>query len=291
MPIRSARADGERLQWFFSTGDQFVVQITQRTTTEAVVDEKPVAAHLLMAMQLDWRVDEVDADGTAIVSQQFTRFIIHWNSPDGTNGSFDSEKKAGDGDETVDIAADLRPLLGSRFRVVITAQGQIVGLRIPAETDSLLRGTEAVTRWKDLLTKDGLDTTLRRCLGVMRTDPVEVGDTWTDERTTDSPIGKVHQQTVFRFAGMFPYRERPTAKIAMEATIRVDQPDQGVFEKQRTERPKITGTYLFDAQAGHLVRAEVKQRLITDASLLDKPVQVRSASSLVTRIRKLDKEP
>lgn len=296
------------LRWKFAPGDRFAMRIVQDTKSETVVNQKKIAVGMQMAIELDWRVQAVADDGAATMAQAFTRLSLRSKLPDGREVGFDtkpsdaapsespksnSKKPSPEIVEAEARAAALRPLLRARCEVVMDPRGEIIAVRLPAETDSLLRGTESLDQLKQLLTKDGLARTLRQSLGSLPEAAVGVNDSWLKTTEIDSPQGKIRMTNRFAFAGLsradeVPHRDPsdpPTDKITMSAEIAVAGREAGAFEPPQ-QPIQLAGEYFFDAAGGRLVASTLTQSQSASTTLLDTQIQVQTTSSVQTHVRR-----
>jgi hypothetical protein len=281
------------LRWKFQPGDRFHARLTQETESKTVANDKTFVMRLLLALEMDWQVRDVDSDGTAQVTFAFTRFQLRSTTPDGKTTTYDSHEAADESNaEIKSLHAALQPLLRSRVNVTMSARGEIMGVQVPADTDSLLRGDETLARLRSLFTPDSLRTTLRPALGVLPEPAVAIGQTWETQSQTTTPLGTIRLASEYRYAGATPAAEWPAdfaapppAKITMTAKATLDKPADAPLPPD-TKPSLLSGIYLFDAAAGHLVQSQITQSLISDASLLDASIKIQVTSIVRARIQR-----
>jgi hypothetical protein len=271
------------IQWQLDEGQQLRVRITQRTRTQMQIGEKTTTLAMLSAMEMRWAVDRVDPQGTMHISQAFARFILHSTDAEGETLKYDSSADNRPPRALEEIAATLRPLLNSRFQVTLSRRGELVDVQATGETESLLRDIPAYARWKKLLTRDGMNCTLRQCVGLMPEGPVELGDSWTESYQVETPSGNIRLSNTFEYQGTAEEDDAALEVIRMSTDVRRDEP-RGAFDDPPEPGPSYTGSFHFDAAAGRLVRSRIRQQITSQAPLLDQAVQVTTTSTLETRI-------
>ncbi len=271
------------IRWQLKEGEQLRVRITQRTRTEMQIGEKPIALSMLTAMEMHWRVDRVDDDGQMHISQAFQRLILQSTGADGKALNYDSAAKEPPPQPLQEIAATIRPLLNSRFTVVLNQRGEIQAVQPAGETESLLSDVPAYARWKKLLTRDGINQTLRQCLGRMPDGPVDLGDSWNETCELETPAGKITVISTYEYQGTSQEDDRALEVIRRSSEVRRDE-QRGAFDPPPEREQRYTASYHFDAAAGRLVRSDIRQEITSNVAVDDRKIRVSSSSSLETRI-------
>jgi hypothetical protein len=267
------------LRWKFRAGEALHVRLAQTTATETVVKERPVSMRVEMGLDMTWRIERVDRDGTGHLTASFTRFAVTSTGPDGKSVAFDSAAVEPPAAEARELARTVTPLLASRFQVALSARGEIKDVVLAAETESRLRDAPALSGWRDLLTKTGLNRTLRQSLGLLPARPVAVGNAWKDVYEIDSPAGQIRLTSAYTYRGSRTVSGRPGERLEVTTEV-ASRADGSGPEESRPIRQQYSGTLLFDAVAGHLAESELHQTIRSETVYRDKKIQVQASNTV-----------
>lgn len=289
----SAEMAAKTIAWRLRQGDQFRIRMTQRIRTEMLIGEKQSEVSMLSAMELHWRVVRTvplaPGPGDAMhLEQTVKRLILQVTEADGQTSNYDSASPDAVPKPLEEVAATVRPLLNSRISIVLSPRGEIQSVQVPAETDSLLRGVPAYSRWKDLLTRDGIDRMLRQALGRMPAQPVSAGDVWEDTHEIDTPSGKITQANRYEYRGTVVENGRNLDVVQRTTTVRSGE-QRGEFDEPPPRREQHdTGILHFDAAAGRLARSQNRHKVATESDWEGGRLRVSSTGTLDTAIEPIE---
>ena len=281
-PSQLAAAE-KLLRWKFAQGEQLVVDIAQTTVTEAGTRDKPERMTVEMTLQMAWRVDRVDADGTAQTTQAFRRLTAKTVAPGAPPVVFDSAAGGSPAKELKTLADAVSSLLHARFQVTLTPRGEIADVTRSAETDSLLAAVPAGTGLVRLLNKEGLNQTLRPALGFLPERAVRPGDTWTHTREVETPRGRVRLVSTYTDDGPVTVAARELERIRVSTAVHVPDGEPS-YELEQPPPPRIQGVLLFDATAGRLAQSDLSQTLKSQATYRKKTVAVTATTTVTLKI-------
>jgi hypothetical protein len=291
--LSSEPNDALTIVWRLHPGDQLRMRMTQRIRTEMRIGEKQSEVSMLTAMELQWSVvrtvPQTPGPGDAIqIEQSFKRLILQVTQADGKTSNYDSESPDPAPKPLEEIAATVRPLLKSRIEIILSPQGEIRAVQMPAETDSLLRGVTAYSRWKNLLTREGIDRMLRQTLGRLPENPVRPGDIWEDIREIETPSGKVSQTNRYEYRGTAVEGGRTLQVVHRTTTARSGEQTGAFDEPPPGREQRDTGILHFDNAAGRLVRSQSRQEIAAEIPWEGGQVRVSSVGTLDTVIEAIE---
>ena len=120
-PSRAA----EPWRWTFVEGDRYHVTLHQRTDSRTEDPDGARDHQFELTVDFTWRVERVLDDGAAELSHAWQRFRVRMTPHGGDAVAFDSA----DAQQTHPVARQqarqLRPLLKTRCRIVLTPRGRI----------------------------------------------------------------------------------------------------------------------------------------------------------------------
>jgi hypothetical protein len=275
----------QQLRWKLAAGDKLQLQLTQTNRFETVVKDKPLVLTVQMAMELAWTVERADVDGTLRISQSFVRFVVKTSTPDGKTVLYDSSARGEPPIEMQELAEAVPRLLGTECTLRLTARGEIADVQAAPETESRLRSLPGAARLQQLLTREGIQQTLRQSLGVLPKPAVAAGDTWEDAWELDSPAGRVRVASTYTDRGSATVDERLLERIDVATAVSPQGDAPRVARPAAPLRQEYRGTLYFDAAAGRLVRSELQQVRESPAKEGGPPVSWKAANTVLLRVR------
>jgi hypothetical protein len=277
----------DSLRWNLREGDQLRLKVTQETKTDTSVKGKATAMSIDTGLEMVWNVDSVDQDGTMRTTQAFDRVMMKTTGVDGQAIIYDSSSKEELPADIQRMDRDIRPLLGSRFAMAMSNRGEILEVTQEDEPNGETPDGPNVAIWKNLLTKDGINRTLRQALGRLPEDPVAEGDKWSSSHEVDSPLGKIRIVNDFTYEGTVSRNDRHYAKITMIARVEL-QRNAGAPDAPAMPMPEqYGGVFYFDNVAGRLVHSEITQKTESEVPYKDTAIKVSTSSTIVLSVTKV----
>jgi hypothetical protein len=287
-PATRFRAAEVDLHWRLAEGARFQVQVAHTTATETTIKDRTTSVTIETTMKMRWTVERVDANGTLHISQSFTRFTLKSTGPDGKTAVFDSSSpQEATGDKS--LVQAVRPLLGLRFSVALSRRGEVLDVTQPPETESLLRDLPALSPWKRLITKQGLERTFGPALGILPESPVRVGDRWSHTSEVDSPHGRIVLSNTYTYEGPIQAADRSLERIRAAGEVKVASEATVFGETGKLPAQQQQGVYLFDRAAGHLVESRLTQSPLAPATGGGPEVRVKTSGSLTAKISRVER--
>ncbi len=279
-----------QLDWKLPEGSCWRVEVAQSTLTATQTGGRQNEISMETAMELQWVVDEVDADGSMHVTQTCRRFRLKSISPDANEPiQYDSASSREPAEELKPIAGLMRPLIGMRHHIVLSRRGEILNVVLPSETESLLGDLPAMSRWKKMLTKDGINQVLRQSLGVLPKSAVNIGDRWTSTQRVDSPFGELSVETTYQYEGTRRRNARTLQYIrAVMKTTAVDEhATKSLADRLRPEQQAV---YYFDSAQACLAESHLRQTVRSEVSYAGATIGVLSVGTVTLRVHQSEKE-
>jgi hypothetical protein len=285
--VQVATANGNaevQLRWKLSEGTHLRVSLTQSIKSETSVGERTEAISFESQMEMDWRADRTDDDGSIHLTQTYKRFRLKSAPPDAEPAVYDSSAADEPPDQMKPIARAMRPLIGIRTSLVLSHRGEILEAVQPPETKSLLGDLPSTSQWRQMLTTEGMERVLQQSLGILPESPVEVGDSWTHTREVQSPLGPLRIENRFTYDGTVPSDGRILQRIRGSTTTRFIERDTAGQPSQTLRHPPQPALYLFDNEAGYLVESHVTQAVGSEVPYGDTTVRVKTSGTVTLKI-------
>jgi hypothetical protein len=278
------------LRWRLEQGSAWQLRVSQTIRTQATRGDRQEAVSLETAMELRWVVEEVAADETMRIGQTYTRFQLRSTTPDAEPVTYDSASADPPPTALQPIARVMRPLVGLRHELVLSPRGEILEVSRPPEADSLLGDLPSTSRWKQMLSKDGMDRVLRQSLGVLPASLAGVGDRWTSTRSIESSLGPRLLQTTYRLEGPTHRGQQVWQQIRARTDAAVpadDAADDTTTDAGVDLQAEQQAVYYFDAAAGYLAESHLLHTIRSEVPYGDASIGVQSTGRVTLRISPL----
>ena len=275
LPLRCQAQEEKLLRWALRAGDELSVSVTQTSNQLMYVANRSIRTSTEMKMFVDWSVNNVDEDGTSNVTQTITRLTMEMDITGGDSIRYDSASDESPTGALKKVADSVEPLIGARMDVTMSARGEIVDVDQSQLKSEVLKSP--------LLSKEGLPEILGQAAIVFPEKALTPGDSWNSTTTISSPLGSLRQDRNYTYEGTEQLDDRPVEKIVVDADLQLDQSKLKGVKLELVEQQQ-SGTVLFDAESGRIVRSSVSQELTTETPYRDTTIRVTVSSSSLTNI-------
>lgn len=248
-------AEAEPLRWKFTPGMVNRYRIDQSTVSVMDLGAGKVESRFKQTIDWNWRVEKVDAEGTATLTQTIERVQIEVAVPGGQSASFDSKSdKPAEG-----FAAMLAPLVeamtAGSFTATMTNRGEVKELVVSEAVLTALANSPGAAALGELATAEGFKKAVGRASFVVP-EKLEPGTEWTVTTEVKNPsFGVQKVDTTYKYLGAKEVdgqvidQFKPTVNIRFEG----DTPTPIEVTGQESE-----GEVLFNRTAGRLEKSAVK---------------------------------
>ena len=250
----------EPLVWKFTVGETQnyrLVQKMEMTMNQGSASDVPTTIEQVLDM--NWKVETVQENGNALLTEQFRRLQMDWNTP-GQEGKihYDTASKDEPQGYAAMLAPKLQTLIASKFQVTVTPRGQIVEVKFPAALREAMDGAHGSAILGDLASKEGLQNLVQQSFFPLpEADHLAPGFQWTESFAAENPtVGKLTTETTYRYEG-------PREKDGLEVFVPtvVVRFDGGADSTIQVAAQKSSGEILFDRSAGRLESSHVRQQI------------------------------
>ncbi len=272
------------LRWKLQQGQKLRVEVTQKSDLETTVGTKPLKMSIGMTMEMDWTVDAVDEQGTAQLTQSFSRLAMKMDVPGTGAIQYDSAAPAPATGPAKDIAAAVAPLIGAPFVLKMNDRGEILEVKLSDAAAKAFEAAAADSRLKSVFSKEGISETLRQSSAVLPEKPVNKGESWNVVTQTASPLGLVKQTSTYTYEGPETRDDQPLEKIKVESTLTLDKQQDPSSPKVVLKDQQQSGTLHFDPAAGRFVDSEITQHLTTETPYRGMLIRTKASSSMHMKI-------
>lgn len=271
------------LRWKLQPGQQFAVSVQQQTTSDVAYSGKKAATQIDLTMELAWTVTSADEKAITI-RQALRRLVFTMESPKVGKVEYDSAAKARPSGQAREVAASVAPLLEAEVDITISPRGEVQGAKPANEAAERLLASEPDAAGAPLLSKESIQQLLRQPLVILPEKAVAEGDTWTKSAEIASTLGKLPQETTYRYAGSL---DQDGVKLEnIEITTGLDLPKSPAGGAKLTiKEHEQSGTVLFSLAEGRVVSAEQTQKLVTERPYREMTIVVTLTSKQTTTLK------
>ena len=271
-PAHSGAAD---LAWKFEKGEVLRYEFTQKNARKFETQGQDLESTSTLVLNLTWTVNEVEADGTAKITQTIERVRV-----DMENGSqrLSYDSKADDpakANETNDSAETLRKFYSiattEPYSLTINNRGEVLEAQVPPKLADLIREYQfqPLADTGGVLSSEGIKKIFVQFFPELPEKPVEPGSTWTG--SLEVPAGALSLTLTTKYT--LESQESQTAKISgvVDTTIK---PRPGVPATLEIKSQTSSAEYAFDTGSGCLDHSSVSQTIQIEAKQGDRTSQM-----------------
>jgi len=264
----------ERLRWKFTPGDERTIVMTNESESRGA--GAGISNKTEMVATMSWRVNKVDEHGSAQVEQKIQRVKMTMN----LTGMQPLEYYSSSPDPNPNpiLAASLpvlQSLLDSSFQMTITRQGRITAFGGTEGIEAAVEAAGAIGSLPDLKKAAESATVM-----FPRT-PVQPGQSWSNERTIASPLGKMTLNTTYTLIGDEIVDSRVLKKIGVTIEMSLEPTTTG-GAKIELKNGQVEGQILFDNSAGYLV----KQTLTTILEIkVNDAIEIKTVQKMTMEVK------
>ncbi|MFK7766906.1 MAG: DUF6263 family protein [Mariniblastus sp.] len=277
--IANAQQD---LKWQLTTGDQFTVTLVQTSDSKTNVDSRATEMNSSSTIVMDWNVTKVADNGDATIQQELVSIKVDVGDPaipaQAVAYNTASEEKPSKTSRT--LLKQVRPLIGLKFDVVMSARGEIKEVTLPQATaDAIVKLPDAM-KLKNLFSEKGLKDILGTSAIVLPEGNLKSGESWKEESSLVTPFGQFNRVRKYTFNGMKTVDGHELAEFTLDATM------EKIEETGAAQTPESIGKLLKSAGSG-ILRLDVEGGYFTSSKInnevqTERPYREKMITSVLT---------
>ncbi len=267
MLVPSILVAQEPLRWKFENGEKLDYNMVQDMTM--AMEGGPVGkmeTKMRQQMEMTWDVQQVNADGSAVIRQTFDRVRMKMTTPGGEI-NYDTDSVEAPAGMAAMIAPMYKAMTEAEFIITMSDRGQVTEVNIPDEVIEALKNSPGAAMMGDLATSEGFKKMIAQGSLVLPENPPQKGDSWSSKVEMENPMaGKQTVETTYRYEetkemdGTTYAVIRPELKMSIAST-----PEQNVQMKVTDQSSE--GEVLFNVDEGRLHTSKFKQNVTLDVSV------------------------
>ncbi len=224
-----------------------------------------------MAFDTTWKCTDVAADGTATLDQTVDRIQVSMSSPLAGNLDFDTAKtdKAPGGPMGAMLGPMVDGMLGQTIKVKISPRGEVSDIELPEKLKAAFAKQQGSANRQmgmgNAFNEKGIKEIITKSVLPL---PEKAGpdESWTQTFVNEIPfVGTETSEVTYSLAGSETADGKELVKIAGKTETLFEPAENPRAELEIVEQSS-DATFLFDAQAGHLIKSEGTQKSIKEIS-------------------------
>ena len=276
-------------RWKFAPEQSFLVVAQQHQTSLTQVDSRETTIDAKTTVEMEWRVEKVEADGIAHLRQRITRVAVDIGNPaiPAQALQLDTAQEEPKSKTSRTLYRQLKPLLELPMEVVIEPNGKIVEVTLPDDVEARLQELPGAMSIRRLLSPAGLQQLLSQ-LAVPMPDEPSASGSWETTQTLETPFGQLQQQTTYEpqsSADGEPDATGTDPQLSMikirSSTTPVGEPASG---PSRLVSMSGEGWLKFDVQRGFSTGGELTNQVVTEREYREKTIQTRVDNTVTLSI-------
>jgi len=253
----------ELLRWKFSPGQKLQQTLTQEMDVSMTVKEQPIQTSVSQTLDGLWRIDTVEPDGVATMTQTIRRIRMAVKGP--VNFEVDTGAEQAPPGIGGSVAEALKALVDVEFRLKMNPRGEVLELTVPEEATGALRNLPGGQQVSGMFNADAIKKMITQGTPNFPKQKVEKGASWNRETSAKiSPAISMNTVSTYTYAGTD--EDNPIlSKLAVDMKQSIESGESGEPQISITDQ-KTEGTIYFDNEAGYMTRSNIKQTMTTQVS-------------------------
>lgn len=246
------------LRYQFKAGQQLPYLMTQKMAMQMNVMGNNVAITMNQDIDIDWKIQSVDATGAAKMTQKFERIRLTMDGPMGKTEYDSNQGKIPEGPIGQALGPLFQAMAGAEFTLTMDSTGKVTNVTIPEKLRDAFKNSQLGVAGGDLFSEDGLKRLIGSSGVIFPKDGVAPGKTWDNKLESKMPFGTLKVENTFTYEGESEQGGRRLAKIAIKPKMEIEpSPNAALTMKIKSQDTK--GAALFDTSAGQLVESTINQ--------------------------------
>lgn len=271
------------LRWKFTEGETLEVTVDQHTVTATTGAGKPTGIDITMQLRMAWTIGAVAEDGSARMTQQFERFAVTMKSGTAEAIEYDSDSESKPSGSAANIAAAVSPVIGAEFAVTMTNRGAIRDVKLSDAASEAFNSVESPAL-KQLFSAEGISRLLSQAAVEFPEAEVATNSEWATTLVTPSALGTLKQDRTYTLTTPEDINGKTLERINLSGRLVIEAGEQAPSKSTLIDQ-ELTGTMLFDAEAGRLVSSQSTQKLTTERPFREFRIKVQTTAETKTSIK------
>jgi hypothetical protein len=250
------------LRWKFVKGATNDYQLRQNMIMKMITpDGKEEPTVMNQTIDMQWVVDEVRPDGSALVSQHVRRMQMTMTGQGGVNSTFDTDSKTPPQGFAAMVAPLLQAMTKGAFQTTMTARGEITDVKVPEEIMTAIKSSPGAAMMGDMASPEGFKKMLSQASLVLP-ETLAKGQEWTTEMEVKNPaFGVQRVKTTYRYEGSEEKDGQVLEVFTPTMSMSFDNKAAAGLASVEVTGQQSTGKVVFNRTLGRMESTDIKQGL------------------------------
>ncbi len=259
----SSAQPADTLRWKLGQGDQYDVQLIQDTNISSQIDNRGRQTANKMTLDMQWLVQSVNDDRTAVIQQTISRIQLTLTTPEDAGSqtiSIDTDDAGKQKDLAKHLLQQVSPLIGTEYLVTMSDRGEVIRVDVPESSMEALRGAPASMQLRQVLTKEGLTEMFGQSAIIFPEQAISVGDDWKSESEVSNSLGTFTRIHTYSYDGSQQKDQKTMQHVSIKTELK-----QKATSQQGSELVEFTGSgqLWMDNEAGYVRESSLANELKT----------------------------
>jgi hypothetical protein len=280
------RAEDVELRYKYKEGEKLNYVMDQKLTMEMSVAGQDITMEMGMGITMVWKVDKVEKDGKAKMTQTMTRVQLKVKHP---GGAFEWDSK--DGTEPDDeVAKAMLPIFkamaGADMTMTMDQRGQVSAFEMSDKLkEAMKKAAEAGGGGLgDFGTEDGMKKMMEQGSLVLPEGAISKGKSWNAKNEIKVPqVGKMITDVKYTYEGQEKRTGKQLEKVSGVITQSVE-PDKNAPGEMKIKAQDSKANLYFDNEAGRLIETRMTQDVVMEFAIGGQTISQKLKQNLTIRL-------
>lgn len=289
-------AQTETLQWKLAPGNRFEVTLAQTTNATTSIDSREKTNNGSTTIIMDWNVIEIAENGDATIEQSLSAIRLTTGNPalPAQAVSYDTSSDQKISKLSKKLMGQVTPLIGMKFLVVMSPQGEIKEVILPEESTELLNRLPDTMQLRRLFSESGLKELQGASSIVLPNRHLDEGDSWSVEQPTPTSFGTYNRKRTYTLVGERTIEGRRIAEFSLATTMeplpettsaKTTVSESGTLQGEMT-MSEGSGTLLMDIEDGYFFSSVIKNEARTEKLYREKTINTTVTNEVTMTVSK-----
>ena len=257
------------LRWKLKPGEAIDVRFVQDMDMTSTVLGKKLSSSADMAMVLRWNVEDVKEQGITTMRQSIQRLRMSMQTPGSEPVVYDSADGAAAEGMAKQLSQNMAPLIGVEFIQTMSPRGEIIDVRLSEAAKAKLSNSPASAQLRQVFSKEGIKSLMHQAATVLPEEPVKVGDQWSGQTRTDSPVGTLIMDNTYTYRGTMKKDDRLVARIDVDVDVSFAKSNNALGVDVQIQQQQSKGVMYFDVNQGRFSETLLSQKMVMVTAIAD----------------------
>lgn len=254
----SAQSAPVKLEWKFTAGEKYAVTMNQNISQSVTIHDTPMKTSNSTTTYMTWNVNKVLDDGSADMACTIDRMEMSVDIPNQEKIEVDTDKPGNNEGLGKQFEEMFAPMINKTMKQVMSTAGKISDVEIP---ENMFGGMAANPMMAQMMNPKQMGDMITKSSPVFPAKALAVGDSWDQESTSDTPVGKMHMKSKYTYSGPSKSEGKDVHQVDVKSEMQFEANEGSPIQVTVTDQD-ITGSLFFDVKSGKLHSNVMEQKML-----------------------------